>query len=52
MENKLASLLVVLLGKAFNGTPHLKVEDRRYGATQTTCCCGPVTKEIHVRVKR
>ena len=28
VENKPASLLVVSLGKALNGTPHLHVEDR------------------------
>ena len=28
VENKPASLLVVSLGKALNGTPHLYVEDR------------------------
>ena len=28
MENKPASSLVVSLGKALNGTPHLYVEDR------------------------
>ena len=28
VENKLASLLVVSLGKALNRTPHLHVEDR------------------------
>ena len=28
MENKPASLLVVSLGKALNGTPHFYVEDR------------------------
>ena len=27
VENKLASLLVVSLGKALNGTPHLYMED-------------------------
>ena len=28
MENKLASLLVMFLGKALNGMPHLYVADR------------------------
>ena len=28
VENKSASSLVVFLGKALNGTPHLYVEDR------------------------
>ena len=52
MENKLADLLVVPLGKALNGTSHLKVEDSRYGATQTSHCDCLVTKEMHVRAKR
>ena len=36
VENKPASSLVVSLGKALNGTPHLYVEDRCPGNSQAS----------------
>ena len=39
MENKPASLLVVSLGKALKGTPHLYVADRRPSRTSPGYNC-------------